>query len=114
MFNEEKVTDLDIKYVIDTIYNMTYKNLDPDIVKTTMMNVYIKLYRNPSRPVTSELLRKRSLQEFLEQLKIVENEKIKSNKLNSYIPNYVPYDQSIIKLTNLKRTEINFFTTYKM
>jgi len=113
MFNDDKVTDLDIKYVIETIYDMTYKKLDPDIVRTVMMNVYIKLYRNPSRPVTTELLRKRSLQEFLERLIITENEKIKFNRLNSYIPNYVPFDQSIIKLTNLKMTEMNFFMTFK-
>lgn len=114
MFNTEKITDLDIKYVIDVIYDMTLKKLNPDIVRTVMMNVYLKLYQNPSRQITPELLRKRSLQEFLERLIIVENEKIKNDKFNCNIPNYVPFNQSAIKLTNLKRTEMNFFMTYKM
>lgn len=114
MFNEEKVTDLDIEYVIDIVHNLTHKNLNPDIVRTVMMNVYSKLYSNPARPVTSELLRKRTIQEFLERLIIVEDERIRANKLNCYTPNYVPFNQSMIKLTNLKRDEINFFMTYKM
>ena len=78
------------------------------------MSTYTRLYQNPSTAVTVESLRDRTIQEFLDILKNVEADKMKYNQLNSYVPNLVPFDQSMIKLTNLKRTEMSVYSTYLM
>jgi hypothetical protein len=114
MFNDEKVTFSDIEFIGGEIYNLTGKLINPDIIKSILMSTYTKLYQNPATAVTVESLRERTVQEFLYLLDNVGQTKIKSNQLNSYEPNLVPFDKSIIKLTNLKRSEMSFFSTYNL
>jgi len=112
MFNYEKVKHEDVLYVIDQIYNITNKKLNPDIVESIMRSTYTKLYQSRSSAVTVEYLRNRTVIEFLDLLKNVEIDKYKTDQLNNYKPQYIPFDQSIIKLSDTKRSDMFIYSTY--